>query len=204
MRLVLAVGLATLAFAALAATPLANHFPGMKLVQRVDAPILREGSDDAVFVYSGDEGHRVAVAHFDRKPREAEPIVIDQLELPSSPFDPPHVSVQKRVVVIEQMTGGTMATQATYRFRLDPEQDCMGLIGLDASRYDRMGANDGYRISWNLLTGKFISQRMWAQGSTKKPAPERVSKRAPGAVCMSLIDTPDDLIDAALDAERRR
>ncbi|AXK71937.1 hypothetical protein DWG18_06315 [Lysobacter sp. TY2-98] len=175
----------------------------MKLVQRVDAPILRDGSDDVVFVYSGEEGHRVAVAHFDHKPRESDPVVIDVLELPSSPFDPPHVTVQKHVVVIEQMTGGTMATESTFRFRLNPDQDCMGLIGLDAERYDRMGGNDGYRISWNLLTGKFISQRTWPQGSTKKPAPEHVSKRAPGAVCMALIDQPDDVIDAALEAEPR-
>ncbi|GAB1595897.1 hypothetical protein [Lysobacter claricitrinus] len=204
MRFILAVAVATTTFAASAAKPLADHFPGMKLVQRVDAPILRDGSDDAVFVYSGDEGARVAVAHFDHTPHENDPVVIDVLELPSSPFDSPHVSVQKHVVVVEQMTGGTMATESTYRFRLDSNQDCMGLIGFDAERYDRTGSNDGYRISWNLLTGKLISQRTWPQGSTKKPAPERTTKRVPGAVCMSLIDAPDDVIDAALQAEPRR
>ena len=206
MRLAIVAGFLLLAGAPRApgGELLAVHFPGMRLVQRVDAAILRDGSDDVAVVYAGEDGSRVAVARFESRPRESDPSVIDAIELPSSPFGPPTVSVRNHVLIIEHLTGGTTATQTTYRFRLDPEQDCMGLIGLDTERYSRTGAHGGLRVSWNLLTGRFVSQHVPAQGSTAKPSPERVTRRPPGPVCMALIDTPDEVLDAVVAAESRR
>lgn len=65
-----------------------------------------------------------------------------------------------KVLIVKDLTGGTTAVFATYRFRWDARLGAMRLIGLDATLYSRTFAHDGMEASWNLLTGDFTSHRL--------------------------------------------
>jgi hypothetical protein len=63
------------------------------------------------------------------------------------------------VLVVEDLTGGTTATQTIYRYRYDAKEGQMRLIGLDATHYSRTNAHDMFKFSWNVMTGALIFER---------------------------------------------
>lgn len=65
-----------------------------------------------------------------------------------------------KVLVLEELTGGTTAVASTHRFRWDSTQGVMMLIGLDATLYSRTFAHDGREASWNLLTGDLVTRTL--------------------------------------------
>jgi hypothetical protein len=79
------------------------------------------------------------------------------LAVAPAPLGPADLAIAKNVLVVTDLTGGTSATQATYRYRYDPKQGKMRLIGLDATDYSRTFQTDMFEISWNLLTGDFTA-----------------------------------------------
>lgn len=65
-----------------------------------------------------------------------------------------------KVLVFEELTGGTTAVSSTRRFRWDAGLAAMRLIGLDATLYSRTFAHDGVEASWNLLTGDLVTRTL--------------------------------------------
>ncbi|MFM7377338.1 MAG: hypothetical protein ACKO1O_04280 [Erythrobacter sp.] len=65
-----------------------------------------------------------------------------------------------KVLVFEDLTGGTTAVASTHRFRWDVKLEAMRLIGLDATLYSRTFAHDGKEASWNLLTGDLVTRTL--------------------------------------------
>lgn len=82
-----------------------------------------------------------------------------------------------KVLVVEELTGGTTAVFSTYRFRLDRQLGAMRLIGLDATLYSRTFAHDGRKASWNLLTGDLHTHTMRLRKDNSDVAYDEVNKR---------------------------
>ncbi len=70
------------------------------------------------------------------------------------------LKMQRNVLLLEELTGGTTAVFSTHRFRWDAKLAAMRLIGLDATLYSRTFAHDGKEGSWNLLTGDLITRTL--------------------------------------------
>lgn len=180
---------------------------GTRVQARIDADLTGDSRPDVAFIAVGEESRmlmvlaRVAVdAAPGQKAHEAlEPI--DSLGLETTPLGSGSLSVKKGVLVLEDLTGGTTATAATYRYRFDPNEDRMRLIGLDAERYSRTNSHGTIRLSWNLLNGAHVVQVGELDESGKgdgayrfKPEQKTVQRSEP--VYMSQTPAPDDLIDA--------
>lgn len=84
---------------------------------------------------------------------------------------------RSRVLVLQELTGGTTAVASTHRFRWDDKLGGMRLIGLDATLYSRTFAHDGKVASWNLLTGDFTSHRMKLRGDGGDVAYDEVDRQ---------------------------
>ncbi len=69
-------------------------------------------------------------------------------------------NLKGKVLVLEELSGGTTAVASTHHFRWDDKLGAMRLIGLDATLYSRTFAHDGREASWNLLTGDLITRRL--------------------------------------------
>lgn len=69
-------------------------------------------------------------------------------------------SAKGKVLVFDDLTGGTTAVASTHRFRWDAKLQAMRLIGLDATLYSRTFAHDGQEASWNLLTGDLVTRTL--------------------------------------------
>lgn len=137
---------------------------GEEIEARIAGDLNGDGVDDIAYIVRGDDKRilRVRLADkgkgFGRAPQ-------GMLDLDAYPLGAAEMSVAKGVLVVKDLTGGTTATAATYRFRLDPEAGRMKLIGLDATMYSRTFAHDGSELSWNLLTGDVITSTLKLSGS---------------------------------------
>jgi hypothetical protein len=137
---------------------------GEEIEVRIAGDLNGDGVDDIAYIVRGDDKRtlRVRLANkgkdFGRAPQ-------GMLDLDAHPLGVAELSVAKGVLVVKDLTGGTTATAATYRFRLDPEAGRMKLIGLDATMYSRTFAHDGSELSWNLLTGDIITSTLKLSGS---------------------------------------
>jgi hypothetical protein len=86
-------------------------------------------------------------------------------------------SAKGKVLVLEDLTGGTTAVASTHRFRWDARLQAMRLIGLDATLYSRTFAHSGREASWNLLTGDLVTQELKLNRGPGDTAYDRVGKR---------------------------
>lgn len=187
---------------------------GAQMETRVDGDFNGDGETDTAFVWrsekDGEEarGLMVGVAYrneFDMGHDPAGELALDPFPLGSAAL-----SVRKGVLIVEDLTGGTTATQSTRRYRYDAKQRKMRLIGIDAERYSRTNSHGTVKISWNLLDGTHVVERGEPNTDPKSAAalvygkPERtVRKSLP--VWMEGMTDPDSLIDAEVvpDAEDR-
>ena len=194
---------------------LQDRVPGAHVAQRLDVDLNADGVVDTV----------VSLAYDDAPDRDAyrsvqvfwghhqDPRVMSDEDdgdggngyanFESSPHGAPQLSFRKGILLVEDLTGGTTATQATYRYRFDPEADDMRLIGLDAERYSRTNSHGSIKLSWNVATGARIVQRGEINDDTARDdaalhyGPERrwVDK---SRTYYYMPDTPnpDELLDA--------
>lgn len=133
---------------------LADLPKGASLETRHNGDINGDGIPDVAFV-GGNEDARwlvVKIGYKDELERGFEPASVNK-QLDPYPLGAASLSVKKNVLVVGDLTGGTTATMATYRYRWDPVVKRMRLIGLDATTYSRTNSHDSIRTSWNLLTG---------------------------------------------------
>lgn len=143
--------------------------PGETIEGRIDGDFNGDGDIDTAFVTTGPDARIVHVLFAPgRKPGAgsgAGPVPLSRFKLPPDPLGPAELSVNGDVLIIRDLTGGTTALAATYRFRGEKMGSQMRLIGLDATSYSRTYAHDGREMSWNLLTGDVITVRLAVAGS---------------------------------------
>ncbi|HJR72047.1 MAG TPA: hypothetical protein VJ806_00205 [Luteimonas sp.] len=180
---------------------------GAKMETRVDGDFNGDGETDTAFVWRSEEGVdearglMVGVAYRNEFDMGHDPA--GELSLDPFPLGSASLSVRKSVLIVEDLTGGTTATQSTRRYRYDAKQRKMRLIGIDAERYSRTNSHGTTKISWNLLDGTHIVERGEPNTDPKSDAalvyakPERtVRKSLP--VWMEESPDPDELIDAEI------
>lgn len=132
---------------------------GEEIEGRADGDLNDDGNMDTVFVVaSPDERHLYVVLSY-RAETDIGHEPGGNFKLEPDPLGPAELSISKGVLTIKDLTGGTTALSATYRYRAvtTKEGQKMRLIGLDATVYSRTYAHDGDEMSWNVATGDTIT-----------------------------------------------
>lgn len=172
MRFILAIPAAVLLAGAAQGAPVPRHSDakiaaglkaGETVEARIDGDFNGDGEVDTAWIVAGPDARRVHAVFAVRG--KSGHVPAGRFDLPPDPLGPATLSVNKDVLVIEDLTGGTTALSATYRFRGDKAAPHMRLIGLDATLYSRSYAHDGSKMSWNLLTGDLITAGLKLSGS---------------------------------------
>ncbi|MDO9368390.1 MAG: hypothetical protein Q7T68_07470 [Sphingopyxis sp.] len=192
--------LSGVAHAAPSQPPIPNQFLldqlelGEEIEGRADGDLNGDGDLDTVFVVaSPDERHLYVVLSY-----RAETDIGHQpggdFKLEPDPLGPAELSISKGVLTIKDLTGGTTALAATYRYRAAATKDGpkMRLIGLDAAVYSRTYAHDGNEMSWNVATGETITSLLKVATSGDRGYDKlytRKFKRPPQTIYMA--DTPE-------------
>jgi len=158
---------ALLAFALIAAPAAAQVGPqpmfdaGEELEVELDADFNGDGHADVAYIVRGDDKRELRVATTFITDVEIGENIPQVLALDPYPLGTAQLSVKEsakgKVLVFEDLTGGTTAVSSTHRFRWDTKLQAMRLIGLDATLYSRTYAHDGKEASWNLLTGDLVT-----------------------------------------------
>ena len=134
--------------------------PGEEVEARVDGDLNGDGDLDAVLVSVKDDDRTVRVFFTARNAARISHVGAGKFNLLPGALGPAELSIDKGVLVIRDLTGGTSATSTTYRFRGEATAPKLRLIGLDATAYSRTYAHDGAEMSWNLLTGDIITAQL--------------------------------------------
>ncbi|WP_332819208.1 hypothetical protein [Sphingopyxis sp.] len=132
---------------------------GEEIEGRVDGDLNGDGDADTVFIVSSPDARtlHVVLSYHGEVDIGHEPA--GEFKLEPDPLGPAGLTINKGVLTIRDLTGGTTALSATYRYRtvMTKERPRMRLIGLDATVYSRTYAHDGNEMSWNVLTGDTIT-----------------------------------------------
>lgn len=155
---------------------------------RLDADFTGDGLRDLAYVVRGDEirSLRVMVAYVNEFDMGHDPV--GEMAMGLSPLGTAVLSAKKNVLIVEDLDGGTTAVQSLYRFRFDPKQQRMRLIGDDVSLYSRTNAHDSTSISTNRLTGAQTLKRsvVGDDGYTDQPVQKKTVSTRP----VYMEDTP--------------
>lgn len=173
---------------------------GNGLEVRVDGDLNGDGQRDTAFIERGDDARKltVLIAYKDNVNTGHGPV--GTLGLDTAPLGPAELAITKGVLVVKDLTGGTSATAATYRYRYDAAAKKMRLIGLDATAYSRTFQTDSFAISWNLLTGDFVSSwsKLKAAGANSDEAYDtplvKRRKRLSKPLYLDTTPSPDEII----------
>ncbi|NIJ36152.1 hypothetical protein FHR22_000801 [Sphingopyxis panaciterrae] len=137
---------------------------GEEIEGRADGDLNGDGDTDTVFVVaSPDERHLYVVLSY-RGEVDIGHQPGGDFKLAPDALGAAELSIAKGVLTVKDLTGGTTALSATYRYRADKVQPKMRLIGLDATVYSRTYAHDGNEMSWNLLTGDVETKTLKLSG----------------------------------------
>ncbi len=177
---------------------------GQEFESRTDGDINGDGQVDTILIGRSDEVRTLKALLLDKGEFDVDMTTAGTLKLEPFPLGgSASVSFAKGgVVKIEDLTGGTTAINAVYRYRLVPgAKSRMRLIGLDATLYSRTYAHDGFELSWNLLTGDLITRDMHLNRSGKGDAAydkitEKRAKRPSKPLYMEDTPSPEELIEA--------
>jgi len=161
------------------------------LEARVDGDLDGDGTADLAWLAGNDE-KRQLVVHLSNGGYES-------LDLDTTPLGPGTLSINKGVLLFEDLTGGTTAIDSTRRYRFDAKALRMRLIGLDATLYSRTQQHDGFEVSWNLLTGAAVTRKLHLNTSGKGDEAfdhiieHKTVKRSP-PVWLSKTPEPEDVL----------
>lgn len=166
---------------------------GEEIEGRADGDLNGDGDTDTVFVVaSPDERHLYVVLSY-RSEVDIGHQPGGDFKLAPDALGAAELSIAKGVLTVKDLTGGTTALSATYRYRADKLQPKMRLIGLDATVYSRTYAHDGDEMSWNLLTGDIATSLLKVTGEGEDRSYDtlytRKFKRPSKPIFME--DTPD-------------
>lgn len=167
--------------------------PGQEIEARVDGDMNGDGDIDTAFITSGEDRRDIHVFFAARGEFDMYRERAGSFSLQPYALGPAGLSVKNGVLIIDDLTGGTSALAATYRFRGERGMPQMRLIGLDAKAYSRTWAHDGAEMSWNLLTGDVIAAQLKLVGSGENATYEKAgAKRFRRPVApVFMEDTPD-------------
>jgi hypothetical protein len=162
-----------------------------ELEGRLDGDLDGDGEVDTVYVQRGEDSRKLSVMVAYRSEVDLGHDPVGELTLDPYPLGPASLEIRKGVLVVDDLTGGTSATAATYRYRFDPAKRRMRLIGLDAKFYSRTN-NHGWRsVSWNLLTGAYIEEEAdLIEGPEKEYGPVRTKRGRRLVKVVWMEDTP--------------
>lgn len=173
--------------------------PGEELVSRTDGDLDQDGEIDTVIVGRSDDTRTLKVWRTVKGEFDLDFVVAGSAKLDAYSLGPASVSIAKGVLKVEDLTGGTTAINAVYRYRMTPEKR-MRLIGLDATLYSRTYAHDGFELSWNLLTGDLITRTLRLNKGAGDAAYDKIAEKKVKRPSKPLYmeDTPDpgDLIES--------
>lgn len=131
---------------------------GEQVESRTDGDLNGDGQPDTILISRGDDTRTAQALLLVKGEFDIDLVPIGRLKLDAYPLGDAQVSIAKGVLKITDLVGGTTAINSVYRYRLVPgAKPRMRLIGLDATLYSRTYAHDGQEISWNLLTGDYVS-----------------------------------------------
>ena len=120
---------------------------------------------------------------------------LGKMAMDPSPLGSAGLSVQKGVLLVEDLTGGTSAVQSRYRFRYDPGEAAMRLIGDDVSYYSRTNQHDSLSISTNRLTGtQLVTRSVLGDDGTYADKPAQRKKVSSAPIYMDDAPTPEDTL----------
>lgn len=164
------------------ADQLVSYMPdGATIEARLDQDLTGDGLVDLAFVARNDEIRvlKVMAAYSGEVDMGFDPV--GEMRMGDSPLGDASLSVKKGVLIVEDLDGGTTAIQSLYRFRFDPKERRMRLIGDDVSLYSRTNAHDSTSISTNRLTGVQIVKRsvVGMDGYTDQPEQKTQVSKAP-------------------------
>lgn len=140
---------------------------GQEIETRTDGDLNGDGNMDTVFVVaSPDERHLYVVLSY-RGEVDIGHEPAGNFKLEPDRLGPAGLTISKGVLTIRDLTGGTTALSATYRYRATTTKagPRMRLIGLDAKVYSRTYAHDGDEMSWNVATGDTITTLLKITGT---------------------------------------
>jgi len=140
---------------------------GEEIEGRVDGDLNGDGDTDTAFVVASPDARHlyVVLSYTGEVDIGHEPG--GDFKLEPDPLGPAGLTINRGVLTIRDLTGGTTALSATYRYRAvkTKERQRMRLIGLDATVYSRTYAHDGNEMSWNALTGDTITTLLKITGT---------------------------------------
>lgn len=174
---------------------------GQEIESRADGDLNGDGLIDTAYIAGSPDARTMTVLIAQRPGAKTPFRPVGNLKLEPSPLGPAAVSIAKGVLRVEDLTGGTTAISAIYRFRIDPAekrgpgkgQGRMRLIGLDATLYSRTYAHDGFEMSWNLLTSDIVTRDLRLNKGGGDAAYDKVFERRFKRPSKPLYmeDTPD-------------
>lgn len=171
---------------------------GAELETRIDGDLNGDGEIDTVFIERGEDNRTLTVMLAYREETDMGHEAKGVLELDAYPLGAATLTIKKGVLVIEDLTGGTTAINATYRYRYDPATSRMRLIGLDAKQYSRTNAHGWSSMSWNLLNGDFVRQQAALHEGPGDAAYDnpvsKTTKRQVKAIYMEETPSPEDVL----------
>ena len=162
---------------ALIATPLAAQerpqpflASGESLEAESRADLNGDGLTDLAYIARGEDMRelRVVTSYVSKTDFGENPAQV--LALDPYPLGDATIIVKNKVLLLEDLTGGTTAIASTHRFRWDAKLEAMRLIGLNATLYSRTYAHDGQEASWNLLTGTLVTRTLKLNKGLGDPA----------------------------------
>ena len=152
---------------------------GEEIETRVDGDLNGDGDPDTAYVVASPDARTVRVQLSYRSEVDLGHEPAGNFKLEPDPLGPAGLTINKGVLTIRDLTGGTTALSTTYRYRAATTKagQRMRLIGLDATVYSRTYAHDGNEMSWNVATGDTITTLLKVTGTGKDRAYDKLYTR---------------------------
>lgn len=179
--------------------------PGEEIEARVDGDLNGDGDVDTVLVLVKEDERTVRAFFTGRNAARITHVPAGMFKLLPAALGPAELSIDKGVLIIRDLTGGTSATSTTYRFRSEAAAPKLRLIGLDATAYSRTYSHDGAEMSWNLLTGDIITARLKVAADDSDRGYDKVgakrARRPASAVYMENTPDPEDELNLIMEGK---
>lgn len=135
---------------------------GEEIETRADGDLNGDGDTDTVYIVASPDARTLRVMLSYRSDVDIGHEIGGELKLEPLPIGPAKLKIAKGVLTICDLTGGSTALSATYRYRSvrTAERPRMRLIGLDATMYSRTFAHDGREMGWNVATGDINTTKL--------------------------------------------
>ena len=169
---------------------------GEEIEARVDGDLNGDGDSDTVYIVASPDARTLNVVLSFRSEFDLGHQLAGSLKLEPDRLGAAGLTINKGVLTIRDLTGGTTAMSATYRYRADTAKDPprMKLIGLDTTVYSRTYAHDGNEMSWNVVTGDTITTllKVTASGGGYDKLYTRKFRRAARTIYMENTPYPEE------------